>query len=78
MVDDAVVRVWGEGTSWTARPTAPGGEPEVAAGGDRTDDSSGSSSRHREVAEIPAVQTVLELFQGRVETVEDRAGATED
>ena len=78
VVDDAVVRVWGEGTSWTARPAAPGGEPEVAAGGDRADDGGGSSSRHREVAEIPAVQTVLELFQGRVETVEDRAGATED
>ena len=74
-----MVLVWGEGASWTARPAAPG-EREVpaAADRDRSDEDGGTPTSHREVAEIPAVQTVLELFQGRVETVEDRRDAPED
>jgi DNA polymerase III subunit gamma/tau len=77
----AVVHTWGDGTEWEARE----GEPAagVAAGeepseGTDEEDATATVSTHAEVAEIPAVQTVLELFQGRVETVEERGSATEE
>jgi hypothetical protein len=84
-LDRAAVRVWGEGTSWTTLEgggDAEAGDLDAASGHPglpaAATEGSGSPARHREVAEIPAVQTVLELFHGRVETVEERGGATED
>ena len=70
VVDDAVVRVWGEGTRWTARPAPP--EERVAAvvversdhEGDRRPATAGWPRSRR--AGCPRA------VQGRVETVEAR------
>jgi DNA polymerase-3 subunit gamma/tau len=79
VLDVAVGRVWGEGAGWETRePDGAAAEPPAA---EEDDDGGGGApplARHRDVADNPAVQAVLELFQGRVETVEERGSATEE
>jgi len=64
-VTAAVERTWGAGAGWRLEEGAarPAGEE---------DDRPAAAAVPAEVAEHPTVQTVLELFGGRIDTVEER------
>jgi DNA polymerase-3 subunit gamma/tau len=62
-LDEALVAVWGQGSRWRLTH----GEPKVASVAPRI-------SQERDVADNPTVQAVLDIFGGRVETVEENEG----
>lgn len=67
-VEESLAAVWGSGTAWRlaeGTSKAPATGEMVPSGTDAT-------------AEIPAVQTVLEIFGGRVETIQEHGTYTED
>jgi DNA polymerase-3 subunit gamma/tau len=88
LIDEAVTATWGAGASWDfaesdepASPAAggsshwPGGATATSGGGLAAAPSvAGLAS----VADHPTVQTVLDIFGGRVEEVEEREGFKED
>ncbi len=82
LLDSAVRTVLGDAGRWELREADGSAAAAASDGGDEAEDGNGGGgeplARHPDVAGNPAVQTVLELFQGRVETVEERGGATED
>jgi hypothetical protein len=64
VLDEAVRRTWGPGVTWETRADLPPAaddraEPETAP----------------EIRDHPTVQTLLELFGGRIESVEEREEA---
>ena len=72
LIDRAVAAAWGEGTGWVAREGARRAEDE-----DEAEERAGPAEADPEVAEHPTVQTVLQLFGGQIEMVEDRPEETE-
>jgi DNA polymerase-3 subunit gamma/tau len=68
-LDEAVAAVWGTAARWELVEGT--GEPVAEAGGEDEPPARGNGEAAAEVADDPAVQTMLELFQGRVEAVEE-------
>jgi DNA polymerase-3 subunit gamma/tau len=64
LVTAAVERTWGAGARWRLEE----GEAQAAA----EEEAPAAAAVPPEVAEHPTVQTVLELFGGRIDTVEER------
>lgn len=62
-LDEALAAVWGPGSRWRLTH----GEPKAASAAQRT-------SPERAVADNPTVQAMLDIFGGRVETVEENEG----
>ena len=69
LIDRAVAAAWGEGIRWETRE----GERRAASG----EGAEEGAAADPEVAGHPTVQTVLQLFGGQIETVEDRPEETE-
>ena len=67
-VEESLAAVWGSGTAWRLAE----GTSKAPAAGEMVP--SGTDA----AAEIPAVQTVLEIFGGRVETIQEHGTYTED
>ncbi len=65
-LDAAVRRTWGDGARWEAR--ADGSLPAAAA----AEVEAAPPEVASEVTEHPTVQTVLQLFEGQIESVEER------
>ena len=79
LLDEAVVATWGEGAGWELREAGAAEPPEpeeVPAAGGAAAAAAGSAPAA--IAGDPAVQRVLELFQGRVEEVEEVGGGDDD
>jgi DNA polymerase III subunit gamma/tau len=68
VLEEALAAVWGAGTEWRLVEGAGAPKAEAAAG----------MQPAGPVVENPAVQTVLEIFGGRVEAVEEHGSYTED
>jgi hypothetical protein len=66
IIDEAVAAVWGAGTAWRTVQ----GEGRKAA--EMQAQASAASAAGAVVSENPTVQTVLDIFGGRVERVEER------
>jgi DNA polymerase III subunit gamma/tau len=66
IIDEAVAAVWGAGTTWRTVQ----GEGRKAA--EMQSQASAASAAGAVVSENPTVQTVLDIFGGRVERVEER------
>lgn len=73
LLDEAVAATWGDGAGWELREG--GARPADAAPEEPEQEPEGPPA---EVAGDPAVQRVLELFQGRVEEVEEVGGGDDD
>ncbi|HEX3555706.1 MAG TPA: DNA polymerase III subunit gamma/tau [Thermoanaerobaculia bacterium] len=67
-VEESLAAVWGPGTAWRLAE-GPGKAPAAPAT---------AAPRSEAPAENPAVQTVLEIFGGRVETIQEHGTYTED
>ena len=67
ILDEAVAAVWGEGTTWRTVQ----GDGRKAA--EMQAQVSAASAAGAVVSENPTVQTVLDIFGGRVERVEERS-----
>lgn len=67
ILDEAVAAVWGEGTTWKMVQ----GDGRKAA--EMQAQASAASAAGAVVSENPTVQTVLDIFGGRVERVEERS-----
>jgi DNA polymerase-3 subunit gamma/tau len=73
VVEEAIAAVWGPGLTWRTVRAAPKPKPEAAAS------SAGADGAPAErVAENPQVQAVLDIFGGKVETVEEHGSFRED
>jgi hypothetical protein len=68
VLQEAMAAVWGAGTEWRLVEGTSAPKVEAAAG----------MQAGEPVVENPAVQTVLEIFGGRVEAVEEHGSYTED
>ncbi|HEX4964890.1 MAG TPA: DNA polymerase III subunit gamma/tau [Thermoanaerobaculia bacterium] len=68
-VEEALAAIWGPGTAWRLAEAKGGGAPAIAEA---------SPARAETGEENPAVQTLLEIFGGRVETVQEHGTYTED
>jgi DNA polymerase-3 subunit gamma/tau len=68
LVDEAVRSAWGADATWRLEAGAQREEPA----GDRGEAEDEESPATAEAAEHPTVQTVLELFGGQIDTVEER------
>ena len=66
IIDEAVAAVWGAGTTWRTVQ----GEGRKAA--EMQAQAAAASAAGTVVSENPTVQTVLDIFGGRVERVEER------
>ena len=66
VIDEAVAAVWGAGTSWRTVQGEGRKAAEIQA------QASAASAAGAVVSDNPTVQTVLEIFGGRVERVEER------
>jgi DNA polymerase-3 subunit gamma/tau len=69
-VEEAIAAVWGPGLAWRTVRAAPRPKPEPPPPAD------GSAAGR--IAENPKVQAVLDIFGGRVETVEEHGSFRED
>lgn len=67
-VEESLAAVWGPGTAWRLAE----GQAKAPAAGETV------PARTDAAAENPAVQTLLEIFGGRVETVQEHGTYTED
>lgn len=67
-VEESLAAVWGPGTAWRLAEGL--GKAPVAA--------ESAAARTDAGAENPAVQTVLEIFGGRVEAIQEHGTYTED
>jgi DNA polymerase III subunit gamma/tau len=65
-VEESLAAVWGPGTAWRLAE----GQSKAPAAAE--------TARTDPAAENPAVQTVLEIFGGRVETIQEHGAYTED
>jgi DNA polymerase-3 subunit gamma/tau len=66
-VEESLAAVWGPGTAW-----------RLAEGLSKAPAAETAPARTDPTAENPAVQTVLEIFGGRVETIQEHGAYTED
>jgi DNA polymerase-3 subunit gamma/tau len=79
VVDEAVAAVWGPGFVWrTVRGAAKKKETSTANGASVVGGASAAGADRSRVAENPQVQAVLDIFGGRVETVEEHGSLRED
>ena len=69
LIDRAVAAAWGEGIGWEARE---GVRRRASEEAEEAGQDAGGPEADPEVAGHPTVQTVLQLFGGQIETVEDR------
>lgn len=76
VLDEATAAVWGESASWELREDD--GDEGDETGEPAADEAAREPSPEQEIAADPTVQTVLDLFQGRVEEVEEVGGADDD
>lgn len=72
VVEEAIAAVWGPGLTWRSVRGAARPKPEAAA------PDGGSAADGGRVADIPQVQAILDIFGGRVETVEEHGSFRED
>jgi DNA polymerase III subunit gamma/tau len=70
VIDDAVAAVWGNGFAWRSVAGAAKKRAEPAA--------AALAAERDRAAENPHVQAVLDIFGGKVETVEEHGGFTEE
>jgi hypothetical protein len=75
VVEEALKAVWGPGVTWRTGRAAPRpkAEPAAAGGG-----AGPGAAEQGKVAENPQVQAVLDIFGGKVETVEEHGSFRED
>jgi len=76
LLDEAVAATWGEGAGWELLEG--GAEPAGAAESEAPEEPPSAGTGPAAVAGDPAVQRVLELFQGKVEEVEEVGGGDDD
>ncbi|HVG08918.1 MAG TPA: DNA polymerase III subunit gamma/tau [Thermoanaerobaculia bacterium] len=69
ILEEAAIAVWGPGTRLDILESRTA--PKVAA-------PEAKPAQVQEIEQIPAVQAVLEIFKGRIETVEEQGSYTED
>jgi hypothetical protein len=70
-LDEAVAKIWGAGASWEFAE----GPRQAPPDGDMTASEPPAESHE---AINPAVQTLLDIFGGKVETVEESLGSREE
>jgi len=81
VVEEAIAAVWGPGMTWRTVRAAPRPKPESAASSasSASGGAGGAAGTAAErVAENPQVQAVLDIFGGKVETVEEHGSFRED
>jgi len=76
IVDDAAAAVWGPGIAWRTVRAAARPVPQTSAAAPEPAD--GSAVERGRVAANPQVQAVLDIFGGRVETVEEHGSFREE
>jgi len=77
VVEEAMKSVWGPGVTWRTARAAPRPKTEVAASSG-AGAANGAAAEQGKVAENPQVQAVLDIFGGKVETVEEHGSFRED
>ena len=78
VVEEAIAAVWGPGITWRTVRAAPKPKPEAAALSGGAGGAGGADGAAERVAENPQVQAVLDIFGGKVETVEEHGSFRED
>ncbi len=76
VVEEAIAAVCGPGITWRTVRAAPKPKPEAAAASGGAGGAAGAAAER--VAENPQVQAVLDIFGGKVETVEEHGSFRED
>ena len=72
-VEESIAAVWGPGIAWRTVRAAPKPKPEAAAPAEGS-----AADRGQEIAGNPQVQAILDIFGGRVETVEEHGSLREE
>ncbi|HEY2740361.1 MAG TPA: hypothetical protein VGK45_18260, partial [Thermoanaerobaculia bacterium] len=76
VVEEAIAAVCGPGITWRTVRAAPKPKPEAAVASGGPGGAGGAAAER--VAENPQVQAVLDIFGGKVETVEEHGSFRED
>jgi len=76
IVDAAAAAVWGPGIAW--RTVRAASRPVPPSGAAAPEPAEGAAAERGRVADNPQVQAVLDIFGGRVETVEEHGSFRED